>query len=93
MANEEVRKMEKKYREGSHVRVRILGFRNLEGFAMGTLKVIITSFKNMSSDFFTKDGLQWSGFFFVDFSHFHIYYLSFPCALHFFLNTCIFTKI
>ena len=92
MANEEVRKMEKKYREGSHVRVRILGFRNLEGYAMGTLKVIITSFKNMSSEvsfsgyryFFTKDGLQWSGFFFVDFSHFHIYYLSFPCALHFF---------
>lgn len=38
VADEEVRKMEKKYKEGSHVRVRILGFRNLEGLAMGTLK-------------------------------------------------------
>lgn len=44
MADEEVRKMEKKYKEGSHVRVRILGFRNLEGLAMGTLKVILPSF-------------------------------------------------
>lgn len=44
VADEEVRKMEKKYKEGSHVRVRILGFRNLEGLAMGTLKVILPSF-------------------------------------------------
>ncbi|KAK1575786.1 hypothetical protein Q3G72_008289 [Acer saccharum] len=38
VAEEEVRKLEKKYREGSHVRVRILGFRHLEGLATGILK-------------------------------------------------------
>ena len=39
MAEEEVRKLEKKYKEGSQVRVRILGFRHLEGLATGILKV------------------------------------------------------
>ncbi|KAK9266592.1 hypothetical protein L1049_021657 [Liquidambar formosana] len=38
VADEEVRKLEKKFREGSRVRVRILGFRHLEGLAMGSLK-------------------------------------------------------
>ncbi|XWS66505.1 hypothetical protein CRYUN_Cryun05aG0205500 [Craigia yunnanensis] len=38
VAEEEVRKLEKKYKEGSQVRVRILGFRHLEGLATGILK-------------------------------------------------------
>ncbi|KAH9674101.1 rRNA biogenesis protein RRP5 [Citrus sinensis] len=38
VAEEEVRKLEKKYKEGSYVRVRILGFRHLEGLATGILK-------------------------------------------------------
>lgn len=41
MAEEEVRKLEKKFKEGSHVRVRVLGFRHLEGLATGILKVIL----------------------------------------------------
>lgn len=32
--------MEKKFREGSLTRVRVLGVRHLEGVALGTLKVI-----------------------------------------------------
>lgn len=39
MAEEEVRKLEKKFKQGSHVRVRVLGFRHLEGLATGILKV------------------------------------------------------
>ncbi|KAI9122039.1 hypothetical protein K1719_006728 [Acacia pycnantha] len=35
---EEIQKLQKKFKEGSHVRVRILGLRNLEGLATGTLK-------------------------------------------------------
>lgn len=38
VADEEVRKLEKKFKEGSHVRVRVLGFRHLEGIATGILK-------------------------------------------------------
>ncbi|XP_019053357.1 PREDICTED: rRNA biogenesis protein RRP5 isoform X2 [Nelumbo nucifera] len=38
VADGEVRKLEKKFREGSQVRVRVLGFRHLEGLAMGILK-------------------------------------------------------
>ncbi|XP_022743667.1 rRNA biogenesis protein RRP5 isoform X2 [Durio zibethinus] len=38
VAEEEVRKLEKKYKEGSQVRVRILGFRHLEGLATGIIK-------------------------------------------------------
>ncbi|KAL5741947.1 hypothetical protein ACOSP7_028679 [Xanthoceras sorbifolium] len=38
VAEEEVRKLEKKYKEGSSVRVRILGFKHLEGLATGILK-------------------------------------------------------
>nr|XP_015898902.2 rRNA biogenesis protein RRP5 isoform X1 [Ziziphus jujuba var. spinosa] len=38
VAEEEVRKLEKKFKEGSEVRVRILGFRHLEGLATGILK-------------------------------------------------------
>ncbi|XP_038881067.1 rRNA biogenesis protein RRP5 isoform X2 [Benincasa hispida] len=38
MAEEVVKKIGKKFKEGSHVRVRILGFRHLEGLAIGTLK-------------------------------------------------------
>lgn len=37
-ADKEVRKLEKSFKEGSHVRVRVLGFRNLEGLATGVLK-------------------------------------------------------
>lgn len=40
MADEEVRKLEKRFRDGGNVRVRVIGFRHLEGLAMGTLKVI-----------------------------------------------------
>lgn len=39
MAEDAVKKTGKKFKEGSHVRVRILGFRHLEGLAIGTLKV------------------------------------------------------
>ncbi|XP_027363474.1 rRNA biogenesis protein RRP5 [Abrus precatorius] len=35
---EEIQKLEKKYKEGNHVRVRILGLRHLEGIATGVLK-------------------------------------------------------
>ncbi|CAB4286937.1 unnamed protein product [Prunus armeniaca] len=38
VAEEEVRKLEKKFKQGSHVRVRVLGFRHLEGLATGSLK-------------------------------------------------------
>ncbi|KAJ8448113.1 hypothetical protein Cgig2_031837 [Carnegiea gigantea] len=38
VADEEVHKLEKKFKEGSEVRARILGFRLLEGLAMGVLK-------------------------------------------------------
>ncbi|CAK9319362.1 unnamed protein product [Citrullus colocynthis] len=38
MAEEAVKKIGKKFKVGSHVRVRILGFRHLEGLAIGTLK-------------------------------------------------------
>ncbi|KAL5720281.1 hypothetical protein ACHQM5_012960 [Ranunculus cassubicifolius] len=38
VSEEEVPKLEKKFKEGNHVRVRILGFRHLEGLATGTLK-------------------------------------------------------
>uniref|UniRef100_A0A2N9FN48 S1 motif domain-containing protein n=1 Tax=Fagus sylvatica TaxID=28930 RepID=A0A2N9FN48_FAGSY len=38
VAEEEVRKLEKKFKEGSRVRVRVLGFRHLEGLATGILK-------------------------------------------------------
>lgn len=40
MAEEDARKLEKKFKLGSRVRVRTLGFRHLEGLATGTLKVI-----------------------------------------------------
>lgn len=39
MADKEVKKLEKTFKEGSHVRVRVLGFRHLEGLATGILKV------------------------------------------------------
>ncbi|GMJ14782.1 Ribosomal RNA Processing 5 [Hibiscus trionum] len=38
VAEEEVHKLEKKFKEGTQVRVRILGFRHLEGLATGILK-------------------------------------------------------
>ncbi|XP_050889159.1 rRNA biogenesis protein RRP5 [Lathyrus oleraceus] len=38
IAEEEIQKLEKKYKEGNHVRVRILGLRHLEGLATGVLK-------------------------------------------------------
>ncbi|CAN6577203.1 unnamed protein product [Malus baccata var. baccata] len=38
VAEEDARKLEKKFKLGSRVRVRILGFRHLEGLATGTLK-------------------------------------------------------
>ncbi|KAL3841171.1 hypothetical protein ACJIZ3_025762 [Penstemon smallii] len=37
-ADKEVRKLEKNFKEGSHLRVRVLGFRHLEGLATGILK-------------------------------------------------------
>ncbi|KAG9134768.1 hypothetical protein Leryth_001080 [Lithospermum erythrorhizon] len=39
VADKEVKKLEKTFREGTNVRVRIHGFRNLEGLATGTLKM------------------------------------------------------
>lgn len=39
VAEDEVRKLEKKFKEGNNVRVRILGYRHLEGLATGILKV------------------------------------------------------
>lgn len=41
IAEGEIKKLEKKYKEGNHVRVRILGLRHLEGLATGVLKVVI----------------------------------------------------
>lgn len=41
VAEEEVRKLEKKFKEGSRVRVRILGCRQLEGLTTGILKVVL----------------------------------------------------
>ncbi|KAF7804182.1 rRNA biogenesis protein RRP5 [Senna tora] len=38
IAEEEIQKLQKKYREGNRVRVRILGLRHLEGLATGVLK-------------------------------------------------------
>ncbi|KAF5188525.1 rRNA biogenesis protein RRP5 [Thalictrum thalictroides] len=38
VSDEEIQKLEKKFKEGNHVRVRVLGFRHLEGLAMGVLK-------------------------------------------------------
>ncbi|CAO2824133.1 unnamed protein product [Amaranthus hypochondriacus] len=38
VTDEDVHKLEKKYKEGIDVRARILGYRHLEGLAMGTLK-------------------------------------------------------
>ncbi|GMH18742.1 hypothetical protein Nepgr_020583 [Nepenthes gracilis] len=38
VSDEEVQKLEKKFKEGSLVRARILGYRHLEGLAMGILK-------------------------------------------------------
>ncbi|CAL5418122.1 unnamed protein product [Camellia sinensis] len=38
VADKDVRKLEKNFKQGSHVRVQILGFRHLEGLAMGVLK-------------------------------------------------------
>ncbi|XP_031396337.1 rRNA biogenesis protein RRP5 isoform X3 [Punica granatum] len=38
IAEDEARKLEKKFKEGSKVRVRILGFKHLEGLAVGVLK-------------------------------------------------------
>ncbi|XP_062112321.1 rRNA biogenesis protein RRP5 isoform X2 [Humulus lupulus] len=38
VAEDGIHKLEKKFKEGSRVRVRILGFRHLEGVATGTLK-------------------------------------------------------
>ncbi|KAL2923175.1 rRNA biogenesis protein RRP5 [Bienertia sinuspersici] len=38
VADEDVHKFEKKHKEGTDVRARILGFRHLEGLAMGALK-------------------------------------------------------
>lgn len=39
VADEDGIKLEKKFREGNDVRVRILGFRYLDGLAMGVMKV------------------------------------------------------
>jgi len=41
IAEGEIQKVEKKFKEGNHVRVRILGLRYLEGIATGVLKVVI----------------------------------------------------
>uniref|UniRef100_A0A5B7AEH9 rRNA biogenesis protein RRP5 n=1 Tax=Davidia involucrata TaxID=16924 RepID=A0A5B7AEH9_DAVIN len=38
VADKKVRNLEKSFKEGSRVRVRVLGFRHLEGLAMGVLK-------------------------------------------------------
>ena len=46
---EEVQKLEKKYKEGNRVRVRILGLRYLEGIATGVLKVVIVLLFNLIS--------------------------------------------
>ena len=40
VSDKDVKNLEKKFKEGSSLRVRILGVRNLEGVALGTVKVI-----------------------------------------------------
>ncbi|AAG51058.1 rRNA biogenesis protein, putative, 3' partial; 75505-85642, partial [Arabidopsis thaliana] len=37
-AGDEVTKLEKKFKEGNHIRVRVLGLKQMEGLAVGTLK-------------------------------------------------------
>ncbi|XP_023641258.1 rRNA biogenesis protein RRP5 isoform X2 [Capsella rubella] len=37
-AGDEVKKLEKKFKEGNHIRVRILGLKQMDGLAIGTLK-------------------------------------------------------
>lgn len=49
MAEEEVRKLERRFKEGSLVRVRILGFRHLEGLATGILKVAFILYNNTNA--------------------------------------------
>ena len=39
VSDKEIRQLEKSFKEGSHVRARVLGFRHLEGLATGVLKV------------------------------------------------------
>lgn len=39
-------KLEKSFKEGSSVRVRVHGYRHLEGLATGTLKVVCSLFIN-----------------------------------------------
>jgi rRNA biogenesis protein RRP5 len=51
VAEEEVRKLEKTFKEGSHVCVRVLGFRHLEGLATGILKVVLV----VQLHFFIRD--------------------------------------
>ncbi|KAG2317978.1 hypothetical protein Bca4012_069048 [Brassica carinata] len=38
VAEDEVKKLEKKYKEGNHIRVRVLSLKQIEGLAIGTLK-------------------------------------------------------
>lgn len=40
MSDKDGKDLEKKFKEGTSLRVRILGLRNLEGIAIGTVKVI-----------------------------------------------------
>lgn len=52
MAEDDVRKLDKKFKEGSCVRVRILGFRHLEGLATGILKVGLNSSSTLEIEYF-----------------------------------------
>lgn len=50
VADKEVKKLEKSFKEGKLVRVRVLGFRRLEGLATGVLKVHLFIVGNYSFD-------------------------------------------
>lgn len=43
VADKEIKKLEKNFKEGGLVRVRVLGLRHLEGLVTGVLKVAATS--------------------------------------------------
>lgn len=54
VADKDLRKLEKSFKEGNLVRVRVLGFRHLEGLATGTLKVVTVPFVNYTSKWISR---------------------------------------
>lgn len=51
VADKDIGKLDKSFKEGNSIRVRILGYRHLEGLATGTLKVVFSALINYDCDF------------------------------------------